>query len=334
MVSMRKRTALLGGAAVLAATAAWVGISPAQADVPTCTYSVTLSQHIVLNAPSSDDVKPSDPVPGCPIPIWKYQWNGQDVSGGSNDDAEWSNMPGLLGPGTYQAVGREYDQQESSYGESGWQPAAHVVLQPSSGQARFGSTAAMPRLVLLPTTTRVTLRATVTAYSPMSRAFEPWAGRTVSFQRQKADGTWETIRQIAADRAGHAAATVDAEAGQSWRSVTADDWATWGSESKTVQAKRAERFAWAGATRSGSYVTLKAKAWRYSTTWQEWLPKKGAGVQFQVRDAAGRWKTMKTVATTADGIAKATFQTSKRTWRAIRVETPTVWSATTRPHAG
>jgi hypothetical protein len=179
----------------------------------------------------------------------------------------------------------------------------------------------------------VAFKVNLTAYSPTADAFIPWTRARVSVQRKTgADLDWKTVGTARTNLQGNATAVGPYVASAQWRVSVISVASNWDAASAARPAKQAIKFAWSGATRSGDLVTLKAAARRWSRTLGQYVPFGGDTVKFQVR-SAGTWKTVRTVTTKASGVARTTLTASPHTWRAVSVETGTIWGAATGAHA-
>lgn len=83
------------------------------------------------------------------------------------------------------------------------------------------------------------------------------------------------------------------------------------------------------SSRSGSYVTLKAAARRYSPTYERFAYWKNKSVKVQYRTAGGSWTTVKTVKTNSKGAISVKLKaSSKRTYRAVTADQTNSWGRT------
>lgn len=83
------------------------------------------------------------------------------------------------------------------------------------------------------------------------------------------------------------------------------------------------------SSRSGSYVTLKAAARRYSPTYERFAYWKSKPVKVQYRTSSGSWKTLKTVKTNSKGAISVKLKASStRTYRAVTADQTNSWGRT------
>lgn len=105
-------------------------------------------------------------------------------------------------------------------------------------------------------------------------------------------------------------------------------------DSGLMVAKYASKLSWKSVVRSGSHVTLRAVAKRYSLSrgfggYVAWKHTK-ALVQKKV---GSTWRTVKTVKTDSKGVATARLSGAARTWRIVALDSSTTWGdATTSKH--
>lgn len=107
--------------------------------------------------------------------------------------------------------------------------------------------------------------------------------------------------------------------------------------SNSMTVKYDSRIGWHRLTRKGGYVTLKASVAEFSRSaaiyaggYVAWS---NAKVRFQYKTATG-WVTAKTVLANSSGTATARLKRGTHTWRAISVNTATVWGKATHGHRG
>jgi hypothetical protein len=104
-----------------------------------------------------------------------------------------------------------------------------------------------------------------------------------------------------------------------------------GADSTAMTVKYASTFAWLPASRSGSAVTLKASAHRWSPSRHAYVRWQGATVLFQQRITGG-WRTVASRRTSSTGIATAHLTSARHTWRAVLVQSPSVWGHPSHSH--
>lgn len=83
------------------------------------------------------------------------------------------------------------------------------------------------------------------------------------------------------------------------------------------------------SSRSGSQVTLRAEARRYTPEHHRFAYWKGKSVALQYKGSTGSWKTFKTVSTGSTGALTYRFRvSSKRSYRAVAADQSSTWGST------
>lgn len=82
----------------------------------------------------------------------------------------------------------------------------------------------------------VTLNASAVYYNTGTHSWQPWKRARVELQQRSADGSWATVRTVAADDRGKATSTVRTQAPGTWRAVVQSTTRIWERTTPSVTA--------------------------------------------------------------------------------------------------
>lgn len=211
----------LGVTGLPAATAAHSASQPAKS----CAVSISLPSKVVVDRYYREHkVTLNDPCKrvayaGSELFGSKTGWEDSFVFEGSRRTDYWDVYDWAITPGTYKT-------RDSQAFDKDFEP---ISVKESSTKVKYGSRA---DLSTSRSGNKVTFSVDVKAYSPSYETFRPWTASKVVVQK-KVGSTWTWFRTVPM-KGGKGTVSATAKSKATYRVVVTEDWARWGSTSKTA----------------------------------------------------------------------------------------------------
>lgn len=210
----------LGVTGLPAATAAHSASQPAKS----CAVSIGLPSKVVIDRPYREvKVTLNDPCKRVSSAYSSlYGKNGLEeafmFTNGKRTEY-WDVYDYWVAPGAYKT--RDTWAYDKNYDD--------VRVKEASTKAKYGSRAGLSSSR---NGTKVTLSVDVTSWSPVYETFRPWTASKVVIQK-KSGSTWAYVRTVPM-KSGKGSISVSSKSKATYRAVVSEDWARWGSTSKTT----------------------------------------------------------------------------------------------------